>query len=131
VALWVKIPAGTTGERTLLSGTDFRLVAHVSGDKVERVESWNKVNHNEGGQDVYHQQSYPGSFPTGQWVHVAWTVDQYQGANRIYLNGRDVTKTDMRSGRHWRPQFDTSLGAVALGARADGTEALCRAHERC
>jgi hypothetical protein len=63
VAMWVKIPAGTTGERTLLSGTDFRLVAHVSGDKVERVESWNKVNHNEGGQDVYHQQSYPAVSP--------------------------------------------------------------------
>ncbi len=26
----------------------------------------------------------------------------------------------MRSGRHWRPQFDTSLGVVALGTRADG-----------
>jgi hypothetical protein len=115
----VKIPAGTRGEQTLVAGPDFRLVAHVAGDKVTRVESWNQVKHNQGGQDVYSNQSYPGAFPVDQWVHVAWTVDQYQGANRIYLNGRDMTKTDMRSGRHWRPDFDTSL-SVTVGARPGG-----------
>ncbi len=54
-------------------------------------------------------------------MHVAWTVDQYQGANRIFLNGRDVTKTDMRSGRHWRPEFDSSL-IITVGARPDGSK---------
>jgi hypothetical protein len=105
VAMWVNIPAGTTGERTLIGGPDFRLVAHVAGDKVTRVESWNQVEKNSGGPDVFSDRSYPGSFPTGRWVHVAWTVDQYQGANRIYLNGRDVTKTNMRSGKPWRPNL--------------------------
>jgi hypothetical protein len=121
LAMWVKIPAGTHGEQTLLSGPDSRLVAHVAGDKVTRIESWNQVKHNNGGQDVFSNNSYPGSFPTDKWVHLAWTVDQYQGANRIYLNGLDVTKTDMRSGRHWRPEFDSSL-TITLGARPDGTK---------
>lgn len=123
IAMRVKVPTGTQGERTLVAGPDFRLVAHVTGDKVTKVESWNRVNHNEGGQDVFSDKSYPNSFPTGQWVHLAWTVDQYQGANRIYLNGRDVTKTDMRSGRHWRPGFDSSL-TITIGADVEGKRAF-------
>jgi hypothetical protein len=72
---------------------------------------------------VFSDTSYPNSFPTGQWVHIVWTVDQYQGANRIWLNGRDVTKTDMRSGRPWRPGFNSSI-SMTIGARPDGTRAF-------
>jgi hypothetical protein len=53
----------------------------------------------------------PGAFPVGKWVHVVLAVDRLHAQHRVFIDGRDVTKTD----HFGRPDSDTATLPLAFG----------------
>ncbi|HYG35791.1 MAG TPA: LamG-like jellyroll fold domain-containing protein, partial [Clostridia bacterium] len=83
----------------------------ISGFKeLLRTETWDNEGHSAA-------STLNGALPRGQWNFVVITVDRRHDAQRVYVNGRDVTRTDHLGHR----QF-VSKGPVLLGAYTTDNE---------
>lgn len=109
IALWVWLPEKTHGERAILSLPTFKLyTAAEIGEFIELLRT-----ETSDGKHAHGAATHNHVFPRGRWNHLAVTVDRRHSAQRVYVNGEDVTNTD-----HLSNEF-TSTGPVALGRHAD------------
>jgi hypothetical protein len=107
LAFRVWMPTNAFGERALISTPGFRLYSAVDIGQFKeelRTETWDAKGHSTA-------RTLNGALPRGQWNHVVITVDRRHDAQRVYVNGKDVTRTDHLGHREF-----ASRGPVLLGA---------------
>ena len=105
VSLWVWLPPTAFGERGLVSLPTFQVYTVPEiGEFVELLRT-----ETSDGTHRHGAATLNGVLPRGRWNHLAITVDRRHAAQRVYVNGQDVTNTD-----HLAKEF-SAFGAVELG----------------
>lgn len=108
IALWVWMPEKAFGERGIFSLPTFKVYATPEiGQFVEllRTETTD-------GKDGHGAPTHNHVFPRGRWNHLAITADRRHHAQRVYVNGQDVTYTD-HLGKEFSPVGPIDLGRFA------------------
>ncbi|MGE5609088.1 MAG: LamG-like jellyroll fold domain-containing protein [Bacillota bacterium] len=105
ISLWVWMPEKAFGERGILSLPTFKVYA------VPDIAPFIELLRTEtsDGKEVHGAATHNHVLPRGRWNHVAITVDRRHNAQRVYVNGQDVTYTD-----HLSKVF-SPIGPIELG----------------
>lgn len=90
VCLWVKMPMDTTGEKALFSTPGLRVYSGVNIGSFREDLRTTTIE----GEHSRDARTEAGVLPCGQWNHVVITIDRWHEAQRVYVNGEDVTNTD-------------------------------------
>jgi len=103
-------PARAYGERAIFTTTGLRIYSAVEiGDFQEqlRTQTIDAKGHSTA-------ETLNGALPRGRWNHMVITVDRRHEAQRVYVNGQDVTSTDHLGHRDW-----PARGPIWLGRFSD------------
>ncbi len=109
ICFWVYLPPKSLGERALFSLPGFKIYTVPEiGQFLELLRT--ETND---GKDAHGAATLNHALPRGRWNHVAITVDRRHAAQRVYVNGQDVTNTD-----HLGKEFAAN-GPIELGRYSD------------
>jgi hypothetical protein len=119
VAMWARIPSGTTNIQTLaansgggFSANGFRFFVNTFNTANQRIN----VETGNGGSGLSFS-SNTNTFALDQWNHVAVVMDEVGGTGKIFYNGTQVASGSIRT------DFSTN-SAVAFGAFNSGSSVL-------
>ena len=110
LSLWLWLPADAYGERAIFTTPGLRIYSAVKIGKFEeqlRTQTIDARGHSTA-------RTLNGALPRGRWNHLVVTVDRRHEAQRVYVNGQDVTSTDHLGHRDW-----PASGPIWLGRFSD------------
>ncbi len=106
LSLWLWLPARAYGERAIFTSPGLRIYSAVEiGEFQEqlRTQTIDPRGHSTA-------ETLNGALPRGHWNHLVITVDRRHEAQRVYVNGQDVTSTDHLGHRDWPVRGPVWLG---------------------
>jgi hypothetical protein len=113
LSLWLWLPARAYGERAIFTTPGLRIYSAVEiGDLQEQLRT--QTIDAKGHCTV---KTLNGALPRDRWNHLVITVDRRHEAQRVYVNGQDVTSTDHPGHRDW-----PARGPIWLGRFSDGEQ---------
>jgi hypothetical protein len=110
LSLWLWLPARAYGERAILPPPGLRICSAVEIGNFQgqlRTQTIDARGHSTA-RTLNH------ALPRGRWNHLVITVDRRHEAQRVYVNGQDVTSTDHLGHRDW-----PAHGPIWLGRFSD------------